>query len=179
MLTKNTPNSMCKTCGVSFRRTPSQIKTGRKLYCSKSCSIQGQYGRRTFDNMLCQQCGKSFRAKPYRIGSVKYCSMKCYRKARKGTPLRRIEGVTVEICHRGYRHIWLPQHPSCDSEGYVSEHRLVAAAMLGRMLNDREIVHHKDGNRLNNDPSNLQVMSQSAHMKLHRNQERELRDKAA
>lgn len=29
------------------------------------------------------------------------------------------------------------------------------------------IVHHKDGNGFNNDPSNLEVMSRSEHMKMH------------
>lgn len=46
-------------------------------------------------------------------------------------------------------------------------HRVVAEQMLGRPLEKGEIVHHKDGNKWNNDPSNLEVMSQSMHMKIH------------
>lgn len=46
-------------------------------------------------------------------------------------------------------------------------HRVVAEEMLGRPLKRGEIVHHIDGNKHNNDPSNLQVMTQSEHMKLH------------
>ncbi len=46
----------------------------------------------------------------------------------------------------------------------IPVHRAVAAATLGRPLKPREVVHHKDRNKLNNAPSNLQVFSsQRAH----------------
>ena len=38
---------------------------------------------------------------------------------------------------------------------------------LGRFLNDGEIVHHKDENTLNNDISNLQLMTATEHIKHH------------
>ena len=39
---------------------------------------------------------------------------------------------------------------------------------LGRKLLSSEIVHHIDGNKLNNDPSNLTIVSRSKHIKIHR-----------
>lgn len=47
------------------------------------------------------------------------------------------------------------------------EHRVVAEQMLGRPLKRGEIVHHIDGNKHNNVPGNLQVMSQADHLRLH------------
>lgn len=68
----------------------------------------------------------------------------------------------------GYVWIYSPDHPSSNSTGYVQEHRLIAEDMIGRALTSKEIVHHIDGNKQNNDPSNLQIMSRSEHVKLHR-----------
>lgn len=38
---------------------------------------------------------------------------------------------------------------------------------LGRKLHKNEVVHHIDGNGLNNRLSNLQVMFRAEHLKLH------------
>lgn len=48
------------------------------------------------------------------------------------------------------------------------EHRVLMEQMLGRDLLPGEIVHHKDGNKLNNDPSNLELLpSQAEHCRGH------------
>ena len=47
------------------------------------------------------------------------------------------------------------------------EHRVVAEQMLGRPLVRGEIVHHIDGDKHNNDPSNLMVMTQNDHAREH------------
>lgn len=50
-----------------------------------------------------------------------------------------------------------PLRAMADSQGYVAEHRLVMARHLGRLLTERETVHHKDTNPGNNALSNLQL----------------------
>jgi hypothetical protein len=54
------------------------------------------------------------------------------------------------IHHSGYRYI---QYGGKS----VAEHRLVMELMIGRALRPNENVHHKDGDRLNNEPSNLEL----------------------
>jgi hypothetical protein len=39
---------------------------------------------------------------------------------------------------------------------------------LGRWINSDEHVHHIDGNKLNNDITNLEVLSKTEHIKLHK-----------
>lgn len=47
------------------------------------------------------------------------------------------------------------------------EHRTVAERLLGRPLLPGEIVHHKDHDKRNNRPDNLEVMTQAEHARLH------------
>lgn len=67
----------------------------------------------------------------------------------------------------GYQCFFDIEHPLAHSNGRVYMHRHVASIKIGRWLKDDEHVHHIDENRSNNDPNNLQVMSQSEHSSLH------------
>lgn len=61
----------------------------------------------------------------------------------------------------GYVRVWIePTDPLAEMrtrDGYVLEHRLVMARHLGRVLLPNETVHHKNGDRLDNRISNLQL----------------------
>ena len=67
----------------------------------------------------------------------------------------------------GYVWIYRPEHPKSNPIGYVQEHRIVAEEKTGRSLTSKEVVHHIDGDKQNNEPDNLQVMTRSEHLKLH------------
>jgi hypothetical protein len=65
----------------------------------------------------------------------------------------------------GYRQVIVDEyHPRTKPRKngrYIMEHILVMEEQLGRFLEEHEIVHHIDENRLNNDPQNLYLCSGS------------------
>ena len=70
-----------------------------------------------------------------------------------------------------YRRLFLPEHPAASVQGHVYEHIVIAEKTIGRYLTDKEIVHHIDGNKYNNSPENLQVLSKYDHQKVHAQQD--------
>ncbi|GIU69213.1 MAG: hypothetical protein KatS3mg002_0449 [Candidatus Woesearchaeota archaeon] len=78
--------------------------------------------------------------------------------------------------HAGFHEIF--EHWNSTSQDYIwlthsnakeilMDHRLHAEFKIGRELELGEVVHHEDGNGLNNNPDNLRVLSREDHYKLH------------
>lgn len=124
--------------------------------------------------VLCQ-CGNKFFVKK---SSSKYCSKVCFYKYRK-----RPKGLSYKIkvenkawFKKGYLPYNLGDGNGWIDEGYrkisingktVREHRYLIEKILGRKLSNKEVVHHRDKNKLNNSLENLEVMDISDHISMH------------
>ena len=93
---------------------------------------------------ICAICNRSFMGKR---GSTKYCEL-CRDKVKDAT-----------IGHSKYV-------PRKIKGAKIEQHRLVAKS-LGVITASDDVVHHIDGNRSNNTPNNLIVLSLQNHGKLH------------
>ncbi len=118
--------------------------------------------------VVCEECGKIVFRSPaeFRRRKQHFCSRKCHM-----VYMNRVmnpERMTPEVREK------LRNSKLGTGEGKTytktygrHTHRIVAEEKLGRPLKKGEIVHHIDGNKRNNDPSNLMVMTQSEHCRIH------------
>ena len=114
----------------------------------------------------CLNCGKEKLVWQSRIdiGKGKFCSTSC---GKQGVNAWNWNGGIKNVA--GYKRKLVSDHPFADKRGYVASHRLVMEKYIGRYLTADEVIHHKDGNRSNNNISNLQLCAnQSEHIKIHR-----------
>ena len=116
----------------------------------------------------CDECGAEIRMSPSRYNRSKnhFCCKPCHMQFmnRELNPTRMTPEVRKKIRES--------RLGSGEGKGYTKTygrhtHRIVAEQKIGRPLIKGEIVHHIDGNKRNNDPDNLMVMTQSEHASLH------------
>lgn len=63
----------------------------------------------------------------------------------------------------GYVYFLDKEHPLASKGGKIYYHRHVCSVKIGKWIDSSYHVHHKDGNKINNDPSNLEIISQRYH----------------
>lgn len=143
---------MCPDCGRPYG------KRKRCYYCN---------GRpKTGETRVCAHCGCGFHVPAWKVarGEGRYCSVACKNASLRGRPLRsprrQMPDGTRRLAANGY--IRLKQ-----AGEWVLEHRAVAEQMIGRPLRDNEDVHHINGDRADNRPENLEVLSSAEHQHLH------------
>lgn len=135
-------------------------------------------------NLVCDYCGKTYTS--YQCGKYNhFCSIECRRKgaylmSENITPedrKRRSEQIlrvnkTINNTPERIEKSRQTKKEKKRTKGYTKyygkhEHRVVVEKILGRPLKPWEIVHHKDGDKTNNDPENLEVMTRSEHIREH------------
>lgn len=99
-----------------------------------------------------------------------FCSLKCYGRYRSQKIISSSHpnwqgGI---LYHNGYRYKQNIKHPYATKKGYVMEHRLVMEKHLGRYLDPiKEIIHHKNENKMDNRIENLMIMTRAQHLLKH------------
>jgi predicted nucleic acid-binding Zn ribbon protein len=148
----------CVFCGLYFEAFPSS----KRIFCSRWCSEMDrlvEYDReKERRKKPCVICGTPFSPRPYRAKRSVCCSYQCSQvlNGRKGGTVR---GEQVKAKSEGKAYT--------KTKGRHT-HRVVAERFIGRCLAPGEVVHHIDGDRLNNDPSNLMILnSQAEHARIH------------
>lgn len=123
--------------------------------------------------VACKNCSKTFLKRDYKSCAIKFCSRLCANlfnasklsKNRKGNlnPMYGKKPANYKGGHLtsdGYRCLIINNRK-------VREHRYIMEKHLDRKLLDNEDVHHIDGNKINNNINNLQVIEHGEHKRLH------------
>lgn len=144
----------CYHCAKPFKKPYGLARAAgldSRNFCSRKC-YQITVG--TPPMLTCGMCERPFMAPKNKADSrgmqinkkAKYCSVTCRIRA---------QSKDVVLDSRGYVLV----APPGGGKKNLFEHRVVMESVIGRPLRKEETVHHKDGNRTNNDPSNLELWS--------------------
>jgi hypothetical protein len=130
-------------------------------------SIRGDKMRKGFKNRKYTQEEEKFLLENYaKLGNKKCAEILDRTKSALNHKIKKM-GLNID---------WGYQYKS--KEGYLVDctqrlnrklvHRQVMEQKLNRPLTSQDIVHHKDGNKLNNHPDNLELLTRAQHINLHR-----------
>lgn len=154
----------CQTCTKSFQARPIDRERGHAKYCSKQCSgiawkLWAATRPKPQSNSICAYCATSFYRNPSSKLKSKSGLLFCCREHKDIA--QRLGGIeAIQPDHYGagnhaYREIAFRHHPKqCSRCGYDRIPEVIA-------------VHHKDSNRENNHPSNLEPLCPTCHTEHH------------
>ncbi|MGO4997812.1 HNH endonuclease [Oribacterium sp. Sow4_G1_1] len=145
---------ICDWCGKTFERNASYLKGKTHHFCCRECcnhfynkkmNPDGYADHKDFSRISAHMTALNKEMNPTRMNPATKGKL---RQARLG---------------KG----------KCDGYSKIygaAAHRVVAEQKLGRPLKKGEVVHHRDGNKYNNSPENLEVFpSQADHARYHNN----------
>lgn len=184
----------CNWCNKEIQIFHEERLKHKNNFCCKKCEAEFRKAQ-SVKNCTCPVCGIKFHVKPSHKNKYKniFCSMNCKKKydslKMKGSGNHQF-GLKGElncswksdkkISIYGYNLIRQLDHPLCNCDGFVFEHRLVVESYYltnenCKIINGKKYlmpnwdVHHIDFDRLNNDKSNLFPLPKTLHQSFHAN----------
>jgi hypothetical protein len=159
----------CQICNLSFNAKNTELNRGMAKYCSRKCcgkatALKRAEKRKTrLPNAICAYCNSSFYRNPSKLTGSRSNLFFCCRKHKDSA--QRIGGIqaimpphygtATELDSKGYRKIAFTHHP--------------AICIVCKYDKYKEVleVHHKDLDRNNNSPDNLEIRCPTHHTEWH------------
>jgi len=135
---------MCDLCGNPIYRRPFQRKINRGKFCSRACRNRA-YPLKDGSNFPPPKFGPD---NPAWKGGITY-----FRKHGNYKPIKYVR------CPEAFL-------PMARKDGYVMEHRLIMAGMVGRCLRREEVVHHLNHDPQDNRRENLMLFPNNQALKI-------------
>jgi endogenous inhibitor of DNA gyrase (YacG/DUF329 family) len=158
----------CPECGKEYKPTRRE-----QVFCSRECQKANTAWRRTSE---CPVCGKTYTSRHHSGTCSNKCAQERQRLNPEGHPCERCGKLipwpeTKRFCSQECRglplgsvrvmkstgYAWQKIAPGGKNGGWVIQHRHVMELMLGRQLEPHERIHHRNGNRVDNRPENLEL----------------------
>ena len=114
--------------------------------------------------IICVECSKEFFVHKCRRHTARFCSNSC--KGYWVGKLRR-EKAKPRISTQGYYFIINHEFHRANKQGYAKIADIVIEEKIGRSLKKGEVVHHMNGDKLDDSPDNLEVMYKKEHDRMH------------